>query len=92
MSGTHRTKQCIPHSTTILSRHNSQIRQVPDNQEVYLDKDGFTSIVFDILERVEVGEKTDIDALKYHLQDIIEDDTDETKTWTLNSAIFSKLP
>lgn len=65
---------------------------MPDNQEVYLDKDGFTSIVFDILERVEVGEKTDIDALKYHLQDIIEDDTDETKTWTLNSAIFSKLP
>lgn len=59
---------------------------------MYLDKDGFTSIVFDILERVEVGEKTDIDALKHHLQDIIEDDNDETKTWTSNSAIFSKFP
>ncbi|GAB7356344.1 hypothetical protein MBLNU459_g7134t1 [Dothideomycetes sp. NU459] len=70
----------------------SQIRQVPDNQEAYLDKDGFTSIVFDILERVEVGERTDVDALKYHLQDIIEDDNDQTKTWTSNSAVFSKLP
>ncbi|KAJ4292917.1 hypothetical protein N0V88_005580 [Collariella sp. IMI 366227] len=26
----------------------STIRKVPDNQEVYIDKDGFTSIIFDI--------------------------------------------
>ncbi|THY25812.1 ran-interacting Mog1 protein [Aureobasidium pullulans] len=67
----------------------SQIRQVPDNQEVYLDKDGLTSIVFDILERVD---KPDLDALKYHLEDIVEDDVDATKLWTSNSAVFSKLP
>ncbi|KAG9511568.1 Mog1p/PsbP-like protein, partial [Aureobasidium melanogenum] len=67
----------------------SQIRQVPDNQEVYLDKDGLSSIVFDILERVD---KPDLDALKYHLEDIVEDDVNGTKLWTSNSAVLSKLP
>lgn len=68
---------------------NSEIRQVPDNQEVYLDTDGFSSIVVDILERVD---KTDIEALKYHLQDIVEEDAGETKVWTTGDAHFSKLP
>ncbi|KAI5212816.1 ran-interacting Mog1 protein [Aureobasidium subglaciale] len=67
----------------------SNIRQIPDNQEVYLDNDGLTSIVFDILERVD---KPDLDALRYHLEDIVEDDVDATKLWTSNSAVFSKLP
>ena len=62
---------------------------MPDNQEVYLDKDGFTSVVFDILERVG---KPDIEALKFHLHDIVEDDANETKVWTTGEAHFSKLP
>jgi hypothetical protein len=56
---------------------------------VYLDKDGLSSIVFDILERVD---KPDLDALKYHLEDVVEDDADATKLWTSNSAVLSKLP
>lgn len=71
----------------------SQIRQVPDTQEVFLDRDGFTSIVFDILERVDVGEeKSDADALKYHFSDIVEDDTERAQIWTSNTAVFTKLP
>jgi hypothetical protein len=68
---------------------DSEIRQVPDNQEVYLDKDGFTSIVVDILERVE---KPDIEALKFHLNDIVDEDAGETKVWTTGEAHFAKLP
>ncbi|KAK3698019.1 hypothetical protein LTR37_017135 [Vermiconidia calcicola] len=67
----------------------SEIRQVPDNQEVYLDKDGFSSIVIDILERVE---KPDFEALQFHLRDIVEEDAGETKVWTTGAAHFSKLP
>lgn len=72
-----------------LTWFDSEIRQVPDNQEVYLDKDGFTSIVVEILERVE---KPDIEALKFHLQDIVDEDAGETKAWTTGEAHFSKLP
>jgi hypothetical protein len=43
----------------------------PDHQEVYLDKDGFASISFDLTERVD-SVPNDEEALKYHLEDIIE--------------------
>ena len=67
----------------------SDIRQVPDHQEVWLDRNGFTSIVFEILERVE---KPDVEALKYHLQDIVEEDEGEMRIWTSSEAHFQKLP
>jgi len=77
------------------------MRQVPDNQEVYVDKAGLTSITFDILERVS-HTNSDQDALLYHLSDVFDDDEDEpssndserqrAKTWETNSAVFSKLP
>ncbi|KAI4786880.1 ran-interacting Mog1 protein [Aureobasidium sp. EXF-8845] len=75
--------------TVDLPSNFADVRQVPDNQEVYLDKDGLSSIVFDILERVD---KPDLDALKYHLEDVVEDDADATKLWTSKSAVLSKLP
>lgn len=57
------------------TRSNSNIRQVPDNQEVYLDKNGFTSLTFDITERVS-HLSTDKEALEYHFADIVaENDT-----------------
>ncbi|KAI9670197.1 MAG: Peptide-methionine (S)-S-oxide reductase [Alyxoria varia] len=52
----------------------SNLRQVPDNQEVYLSKAGLTSIIFDILERAEPPDhpcETDEEAIKYHYQDVI---------------------
>jgi hypothetical protein len=71
----------------------SNIRQVPDNQEVYLDGDGFTSVVVEILER---EEKPDNEALEYHLRDLVEDDEDDaaekTKVWWRGEAVGGKLP
>jgi len=75
--------------TTSLTTNNSDIRQVPDNQEVYLSTTGFTSIVFDILERVD---KPEAEALKYHLQDIIDEDAGESQIWESSAAHLSKLP
>ncbi|KAF2100050.1 Mog1p/PsbP-like protein [Rhizodiscina lignyota] len=71
----------------------SSIRQVPDNQEVYLDANGLTSIIFDILERVdESTAATDQDALKYHFHDIASGTNDTTRFWHFGSATLTKLP
>jgi len=73
----------------------STIRQVPDHQEVYLDKDGFTSIIFDITERVgQPGSGPAIDgaALTTHLEDIVDSDHDTVKVWSTSGTKFSKLP
>jgi len=73
----------------------STIRQVPDHQEVYLDKDGFTSIIFDITERVgRPGEGPAIDgaAMTTHLEDIVDSDIDTVKVWSTSDTVFSKLP
>jgi len=68
----------------------SNIRQVPDNQEVYLDKDGFTSIMFDITERLDDA-GTDDEALKAHFQDIIES-SDGVKVWSSDVTKLINLP
>ncbi|KAK0749811.1 hypothetical protein B0T18DRAFT_427872 [Schizothecium vesticola] len=78
----------------------SKIRQVPSNQEVYIDKDGFTSIIFDITERV--GPKssssattsnleTDGRALTTHLEELVGDDADTVKVWNTTETSFSHL-
>lgn len=71
------------------------IRQVPDHQEVYLDKDGFTSIIFDITERVGAagsGPAVDGAALTTHLEDIVDSDVDTVKVWNTSNTQFSKIP
>ncbi|KAF2459475.1 hypothetical protein BDY21DRAFT_300199 [Lineolata rhizophorae] len=71
----------------------SSIRQVPDNQEVWLDTNGFTSIIFDITERVdEQTASSDEDAMKFHFADIASGSNDDTKIWTAGSAQMTKLP
>lgn len=68
---------------------------MPDHQEVYLDKDGYTSIIFDITERVGVagrGPATDGAALTTHLEDIVDSDTDTIQVWKTSETAFSKLP
>jgi len=73
----------------------STIRQVPDHQEVYLDKDGFTSIIFDITERVGLpgkGPAIDGAAMTTHLEDIVDSETDTVKVWTSSDTVFSRLP
>ncbi|KAI9852538.1 MAG: hypothetical protein M1838_000406 [Thelocarpon superellum] len=72
----------------------SEIRQVPDNQEVYLDRDGFTSIIFDLTERV-TDVSSDEAALLYHLSDVTDEDEDgggAAKIWSSSAATCSKLP
>jgi RNA:NAD 2'-phosphotransferase (TPT1/KptA family) len=79
--------------STILIFSSSNIRQVPDNQEVYLDNSGFSSIVVELLERVD---KPENEALEYHLRDLVEDDEDDaaqkTKVWWSGDAVGAKLP
>ncbi|KUI58210.1 putative ran guanine nucleotide release factor [Cytospora mali] len=72
----------------------STIRQVPDNQEVFIDKDGFTSIIFDITERVGgPGSSPEIDgkALTTHLEELVGSDVDTVKVWNSTETEFSKL-
>ncbi|KAF2500107.1 Mog1p/PsbP-like protein [Lophium mytilinum] len=69
----------------------SDIRQVPDTQEVYLDANGFTSIIFDILQRVEHA-ASDEAALKVHFQDIVDGSGDATKFYEVKQTTLGKMP
>lgn len=73
----------------------STLRQVPDSQEVYLDKEGYTSIIFDLLDRVGPPGSTDATdgaALTIHLEEIVDSDTETLKVWNTTPTRFSKLP
>lgn len=73
---------------------NSLLREVPDNQEVYIDKDGFTSIILEIDERVGGdGSTPEIDgqALTTHLEEVVGDDAERLKVWNTTPTQFSKL-
>lgn len=84
----------------------SQIRQIPDHQEVYLDREGFSSIVFDILGRVgrvvtknpqndrpDDDDDDDLEALKYHLHDLVESDAAQTILHNTQSHVeLKKMP
>ena len=73
----------------LADEHLSEIRQVPDNQEVYLDANGFSSIVVDILERVEAA--TDDAAVDFHVKDVVGEELD-VKVWRRENVQFAKLP
>ena len=73
----------------------SKLRQVPDNQEVWIDKDGFTSIIFDICERVGPsgsGLETDGRAMTTHLEELVGEDIKSVKIWNTAETEFSRLP
>ncbi|ODA77111.1 hypothetical protein RJ55_07629 [Drechmeria coniospora] len=72
----------------------SKLRQVPDNQEVWIDKNGYTSIIFDITERVGgPGSGLEIDgrALTTHLEDMVGSDIDTVKIWNTAETEFTRL-
>ncbi|KAK3385096.1 hypothetical protein B0H63DRAFT_179117 [Podospora didyma] len=77
------------------ARVRSKLRQVPDNQEVYIDKDGFTSIIFDLTERVGPRESTSLEAdgqaLTTHLEELVGDDADSVKVWNTTETQFTHL-
>ena len=73
----------------------SKLREVPDNQEVWIDKDGFTSIIFDITERVgPSGSSLENDgkALTIHLEDLVGTDIETVKVWNTTETEFSAIP
>ena len=73
----------------------ARIREVPDNQEVWIAKDGFTSIIVEIVERVGPSGPTSLEedgqALTTHLEELVGDDVDTTKVWNTTETVFSKL-
>ena len=75
---------------------------MPDNQEVYLHRTGLSSIVFDILERIQRPDHavdTDEQALLYHFKDITEEGhvregteaTEESQIWESGRVIVPNL-
>jgi len=75
-----------------------RFRSVPDNQEVFVSNLDETSIVFDILERVDAR---DSEAAEFHFDALgVDNEIDETdeeesrvfRTATLSSAEHAKLP
>jgi hypothetical protein len=72
---------------------SSAIRQVPDHQEIYLDTNGYTNVIFEVNERVAAEDASnDDEAIKYHLNDIVATETDTIKVWDQGTASLSKLP
>ncbi|KAK3173614.1 hypothetical protein OEA41_006946 [Lepraria neglecta] len=69
----------------------STIRQVPDNQEVYLEANGFTSLTIDLTERV-TQFSTDKEALEYHLADIIAEGDTKQIVSVFENVQLSKFP
>ncbi|KAE8844885.1 hypothetical protein PTNB85_03150 [Pyrenophora teres f. teres] len=68
----------------------SQFRQIPDNQEVYLDNAGYSSIVVEILEYVE--KPSDEEALQYHFADLVDGTGDATTVIEQTGASMKSLP
>lgn len=81
-------------SSNVRAAVDSKLREVPDNQEVWIDKDGFTSIIFDITERVGPagsGLESDGRALTVHLEDLVGSDIDTVKVWNTTETQFTTL-
>lgn len=80
---------CFLHNSRINANpeplFHSNIRQIPDNQEVFLDVNGFSSLTFDLTERV-TQFATDKEALEYHFSDII-GEGDSKKIWTVHEHV-----
>ncbi|EPS42482.1 hypothetical protein H072_3611 [Dactylellina haptotyla CBS 200.50] len=66
----------------------SDIRQVPDNQECFIDIKGLATMIFEINERVE--KENDEEAVKFHLSDIFEDS--EYKIWNSRKLEAGEIP
>jgi len=84
----------LSHKSQVLTPR-SKIRTVPDNQEVYLDNDGFTSIIVDILERIETEGDSPLErdgkAMTAHLEDIAGEDAENVRVWNTTETRFTHL-
>ncbi|KAK6516699.1 multicopy suppressor of ts gsp1 [Arthrobotrys conoides] len=68
----------------------SNIRQVPDNQECFIDITGLATLIFELNERVE--KENDEEAVKFHLSDIFEESPYKIwKSWRLDAGEAPQL-
>jgi len=92
----------VYHDAVNSNGHGARcIRQVPDNQEVYIARGGLTTIVFELTERAAPPAHpcvTDEQALRYHYDDMVADVAAErnatlesTRTWLVSKASFANL-
>lgn len=85
---------CFGHMPSTNQTIFSKLREVPDNQEVWIDEDGFTSIIVDITERVgPSGSGAEIDgrAMTTHFEELVGSDIDSVKLWNTAETEFSQL-
>ena len=79
-----------------LTKNSSDIRQVPDHQEVFLDRYGFASIIFEIDEYVSEGDHgetlDDHQALLYHFDDIVSGTNEEIHIESSDCLTIPSLP
>ncbi|MCJ1381899.1 multicopy suppressor of ts gsp1 [Xylographa soralifera] len=68
----------------------SNLRPVPDNQEVYVDANGTTSIVVELLDRVN-GFATDEESMKYHIEDLAGGSGDTIRLYQTQRVTMHKL-
>ncbi|MCJ1392392.1 multicopy suppressor of ts gsp1 [Xylographa bjoerkii] len=68
----------------------SELRPIPDNQEVYVDANGTASIVIELQERVS-GFATDEEAMKYHIEDLAGGCGDTIRLYQTQRVIMHKL-
>jgi hypothetical protein len=57
---------------------------------VYLDTNGYSSIVIEILQYVEKA--SDEEALQYHFADLVDDTGDSTNILEHETAVMGKMP
>ncbi|KAK6536413.1 multicopy suppressor of ts gsp1 [Arthrobotrys megalospora] len=76
----------VPSTWTDLSN----IRQVPDNQECFIDITGLATLIFELNERVE--KEDDEEAVKFHLTDTFEESPYKIwKSWRLDAGEAPQL-
>ncbi|KAL8928553.1 MAG: hypothetical protein Q9208_001787 [Pyrenodesmia sp. 3 TL-2023] len=68
----------------------SNIREVPDHQEIYLDASGFSSIIIEVAERVSEP-SADEEALKFHFHDVV-DEHDTSSIYHTGAAKLANFP
>ncbi|KAJ1524713.1 hypothetical protein HK096_000693 [Nowakowskiella sp. JEL0078] len=73
----------------------SDLREIPDHQEVFVDTITNESVIFEILELAEIA---DIDAASYHFQQLADDNDATNESEILitenlrNNFTFPRLP
>jgi len=69
----------------------SQLRPVPDTQEVYMHDEGPNALIVDILTRVKEIDG-DPEAARYHMEDVVDKTSDELQIWGAEAVALGAMP